>query len=253
MNFWPENRSGAVSLTFDDGMESHLQIVIPEMNQRNLRGTFYINPKGDDDETSPKSWKKLLERWIEPSKTGHEIGNHSINHPCSLNINATFTQKNLLRMTLKDIEEDLTEAQARLRQVFPFQTNTSFAYPCYETSVGRGVNRVSYIPIVAKIFIAARARGEMANDPFYCDLHHLSSFPVERMPAPYLIGLVEQAIAAHRWAIFTFHGINEGHLPVSQVDFIELLDHLVRRNSEVWTAPVAEIASYIQSMTHSGA
>jgi len=247
MSFWPEGRLGAVSLTFDDGMESQLSIAVPEMDQRGIQGTFYLNPKSDPGETTEDSWKRRLSRWVGTQHTGHEIGNHSINHPCSLNIKADFSPNNLLDMSLQDIENDLTEAQARLKTFFPDQVATSFAYPCYETSVGRGLNRVSYVPVVARLFVAARARGELANDPIYCDLHHLSSFPVERMPAPYLIGLVEQAIALHRWAIFTFHGIHEGHLSVSHVDLIELLDHLARRSDVVWTAPVAQVAVHIQS------
>jgi hypothetical protein len=43
-----------------------------------------------------------------------------------------------------------------------------------------------------------------------------------------------------------FHGINEGHLPVSGVDFSEFLDHLARRQQHIWVAPVAEVAVYIQ-------
>jgi len=234
-------------LTFDDGMDSQRLIALPEMNRRGLRGTFYLNPKGDADEGSPNNWKSRLALWLEAAQAGHEMGNHSIHHPCSLNINVEFTPRNLLDMSLRDLEMDLREAQFRLSEAFPTQKATSFAYPCYETTVGRGASRTSYIPLIARMFVAARARGEMGNDPLYCDLHHLSSYPVERMPAPYLIGLVEQAIAYKRWVIFTFHGINEGHLPVSQVDFVELLDHLVRRRSEVWTAPVAEIAAYIRS------
>lgn len=245
MSFWSLPYAGAISLTFDDGTPSHLEIVIPELDRRGMRGTFYLNPRGDDDETSPFSWRKGLEPWLPVARLGHEMGNHTLNHPCSLNIDIDWAP-NLLKMTLADMEADLLEAQRRLSSMFPWQKATSFAYPCYETSLGRGLNRVSYVPLVARHFVAGRARGELANDPEYCDLHCLSSMNVERQTSAFLIGLAELALAQGRWAILTFHGIGEGHLPVSYPDFVEFLDHLARRRDQLWVAPVAEVASYIQ-------
>jgi hypothetical protein len=59
-------------------------------------------------------------------------------------------------------------------------------------------------------------------------LHCLSSWAVERQRGDFMIGLVEQAVSLGRWSIFTFHGIQEGRLPVRITDFIELLDYLKR-------------------------
>jgi peptidoglycan/xylan/chitin deacetylase (PgdA/CDA1 family) len=248
MSFWPENYQGAISLTFDDGYPSQLNFAIPEMNRRGLRGTFYLTPQGSEYRFSPQFWRKRLKPWLPVFEAGHEIGNHSLSHPCSLNIKGEWI-KNLLDMTLDDLRADISVAQGRLKAVFPQQNQNSFAYPCYETNVGRGLNKVSYVPVVASLFVAARKggemRGELANDPGYCDLHCLSSWPVERRDGTTMIGLVEQALSLGRWGIFTFHGIHEGHLPVGDTDLIELLDHLVRRRDRVWVAPVAEIAANI--------
>jgi peptidoglycan-N-acetylglucosamine deacetylase len=245
MSFWPAPYISALSLTFDDGLPSHLETAIPELDRRGLRGTFYLNPRGDNDENSLTSWHSQLSAWIPAAQAGHEIGNHSLQHPCSLNIPLDWAP-NLLDMTLAELEQDLREAQRRISVVFPMQNATSFAYPCYETSLGRGLSRVSYIPLIARLFAAGRARGELANDPQYCDLHCLSSMNVELQTAAFLIGLAELSLAQGRWAILTFHGISEGHLPVAGVDFIDFLDHLVRRGEQIWVAPVAEVATYIQ-------
>ena len=75
---WPRGEQGAVSLTFDDGMSSQLAIAIPQLDRRGLRATFYLNPK--------EGWEKTLLPWRAPQEAGHEIGNHTIAHPCSLNI-----------------------------------------------------------------------------------------------------------------------------------------------------------------------
>lgn len=49
---WANDCKGAVSLTFDDGSQSQLDIAIPILNEFGLLGTFYINPRGDDWETA---------------------------------------------------------------------------------------------------------------------------------------------------------------------------------------------------------
>ena len=251
MSFWPQDTQGAISLTFDDGMSSQFKIALPALNERGLKATFYLNPRGcEEDSNCEESWRESLGKWTPAFQAGHEIGNHSLLHPCSLNINDAWLEgKNLLDWSLERIESDVLEAQRRIITCFPEQKHTSYAYPCYESTVGRGINRQSYVPLIAREFIAGRAkgelRGELANDPVYCDLHHLSSWPVERQPGAFMIGLVEQAIALGRWGIFTFHGIQEGHLLVGDTDFIELLDHLIRRKDAVWVVPVAEVALFI--------
>ncbi len=60
-----------------------------------------------------------------------------------------------------------------------------------------------------------------------------------------MVGLVEQTIAQARWGIMTFHGVNEGHLPVSDGDLEELCAHLALSRDRVWVAPVAEVAQWV--------
>lgn len=250
MGIWPEPYHAAISLSFDDGLDSQLNFALPELDLRGFKATFYLNPRDVPVQGQTIRWEENLQRWSTHQMNGHEIGNHTVNHPCSLNINAAWQKgTNLIYWDLEKIEADILEAQRRIQSIFPNQTSNSFAYPCYESSVGRGSSRVSYTPIVAKYFPGARAKGELrgdlANDPLFCDLHHLSSWPVERCAGAFMIGLVELAAKLGRWGIFTFHGINEGHLPAGSTDFIELLDHLDYRRNEIWTAPVHEIAHHV--------
>jgi hypothetical protein len=249
VSFWPPPYLTAISLSFDDGLPSHLSVAIPELNRRGLHGTFYLNPRGrKEDAARSLSWADWLAQWQSAHAAGHELGNHTLAHPCFLN-RRWPTGSALQDWSLADMETDVLEAQRRLTLAFPAQRLTSFAYPCYETNVGRGVGRVSYTPLIARHFAAGRARGEnraeLANDPECCDVFHLSSWTVERQAGAFMVGLVEQAAALGYWGIFTFHGIQEGHLPVGDTDLMELLDHLARRSGTIWIATVAEIGAYV--------
>lgn len=235
---WPDGCAGAVSLTFDDGTRSQLEIAIPMLNEFGLQATFYINPRGDD-------WMARLAPWREAARAGHEIGNHSLSHPCSRAFRDVRDGRGLEDLTLEDIERDVLEAERRLREAIPEQDERTFCYPCYQSHVGAGPRQQSYVPVIAHHFIAARGKGEVANHPLTCDLHYLWSWPVERMWGAELVGLAERAASQGRWAILTFHGIHQGHLSVADVDLRELCAFLARSRNRLWVAPVVTVARRI--------
>lgn len=236
---WPDGCQAAVSLTFDDGVPSQLQHAVPLLNKYGLGGTFYINPGAD--------YREQFAPWKDVPKAGHEIGNHTVGHPCSLNFAfiRQLCRRGLEEMTLTEIEADILEADRRIRELFPDQESCSFAYPCCESFVGRGENRQSYVPVVAKHFVAGRGAGPRPNDPKYCDLSYLWSTQCEYMTGSMLVGLAEQAAALGHWLIFQFHGINDGHLHVAYRDLEELCVFLARQRERIYTAPVATVANLV--------
>jgi peptidoglycan/xylan/chitin deacetylase (PgdA/CDA1 family) len=236
---WPGDRIAAISLTFDDGMASQLEVGVPLLNHHGVAATFYVNP-GDEYRTQLAPWRAAF-------VVGHEIGNHTVRHPCSQNFDwiSDTGRRSLEEMSWEEMGAEIDEAGRRIADVIPEQGLVSFAYPCYQPFLGRGAQRRSYVPLVLERCVAGRGRGERANDPRFCDLGYLWSFPCERMDGAHLIGLVEQTAAQGRWAILTFHGIHEGHLAVAEGDLEELCAYLARHRQRIWTAPLAEIAGYV--------
>jgi len=241
---WSSGCRTAISLSFDDGLRSHLEVAIPVLDEYGLPGSFYINPPSTKDEAT---WRELLTPWGKATSCGHEIGNHSLTHPCTRNSqNLPMERKVLEDMTLDDIETDVLEAERRLNIGIPQQPTRSFCYPCYQSHVGIGTTCQSYVPVIARHFVAGRGGGGGTNDPRFCDLHCLWSVTVERMSGTQLIGLVESAALEGRWAILTFHGINEGHLPVAEYDLRALCGFLDSHRESIWTAPVATVADRVR-------
>ena len=230
--------SGAVSLTFDDGRPSQLQKAIPTMERHGIRGTFYLGPKGDD-------FRKRLEPWAEVARNGHEIGNHSLSHTCSSNLSGR--PGGLEDWTLEAMGADIAGAQERLAELAPHQKNWTFAYPCYQTFVGRGVNRKSYVPVVAKHCISGRAGGEygFGNSPDVIDLACAQALATDRMSGFEMLGLVEGLATQGQWVILVFHDIDGARLTVGGHDFKMFVEYLDRRSNEIWTAPSVEVAEKI--------
>ncbi len=236
---YPDGCRGALSLTFDDGLLSQLLRAIPMLHKHDLRGTFYLCPSGPD-------WEERLAPWREVAAAGHELGNHTTRHICSRVLRDNLEIPSLEDCTLQEMEEDIALAAQRIRQLAPQQADTSFAYPCYFTHIGEGAGRQSYVPIVAKYHIAGRAGlSELANHPLTAVLSFLSSWHVERVWGPTLVGLAERCATEGKWGIFTFHGIDEGGLSINKYDLAELCRHLQLHSDRIWVAPVAAVARAI--------
>ena len=234
---WSPHR-GAVSLTFDDGRVSQLEKAIPAMDELGLRGTFYLTPAGDQ-------WRERYAPWKEVAAAGHEIGNHTLSHTCSNNFSGT--RGGLEDQTLAAVERDILAAQERLEQLASHQEQWTFCYPCYCTHVGRGPSRQSYVPVVAKHFLAGRAGGEYgcANPPRVVDLACAWGLPTERMSGFEMIGLVEELTSRGLWVVLVFHDIDGSRLTVGDHDFRMLLHYLHRQAKSIWTVPVVEAAEKI--------
>lgn len=238
-SYWPDQRLGAVSLTFDDGDRTHLERAIPLLEAHGLRGTFYHCPRDEN-------YRERYAPWLPAHERGHEIGNHSLSHTCSRNFSDTPGAPGLETMTLEEIEADIVEAERRLQEMFP-RGSRSFCYPCYMTHVGEGLNRQSYVPVVARHFVAGCAAGEygFANHAVNSDLACVARQPCERMTGPELVGFAERAARQGRWMIYAFHSIECGRLGTAMYEFQELIEHLGQNKDRIWTAPVAEVAEYL--------
>ena len=140
---WPQNKRFALSLTFDDARASAVLQGVPALNSHDIKGTFYF---------FFGNYLPYLEEWRRAASLGHEIGNHTLSHSCSGNFR--FSSAHALEdYTLARMEEELLGANARLQELFNL-TPTTFAYPCGQKFVGRGTEVASYVPLVARHFLA---------------------------------------------------------------------------------------------------
>lgn len=236
----PDGVRVGLSLTFDDARDSQLDVAVPILDGHGVRATFYVLPARVRRRAN--EWRAVIGR-------GHEIGNHTATHPCSANFG--FSRRNALEdYGLERIAADIDRASDRIESLLGVRPST-FAYPCGQSFVGRDEGRASYVPEVARRFLAARGYGsETSNDPRRCDLAHLEAFTVDGLDADALVGMIEEDGAAGRWVIMAGHEVGDGgELTV----LADALDGLCRRASrdDVWVAPVAEIAGHLRQLRRS--
>jgi len=68
-------KKAAVVLTYDDALNAHLDNAIPLLDSLGLKGTFYLTA------FAPGS-KNRISDWRTTAANGHELGNHTLYHPC---------------------------------------------------------------------------------------------------------------------------------------------------------------------------
>lgn len=239
-DYWPDGIRGAVSLTFDDGLSSQLVTAVPILDRHGLKGTFYVNA-GPDPE-----WAEEEALWRAVGATGHELGNHGFGHPCSCNHTWIPRWRCLDNLSMADLQERLEITDAALDTLAPDQPVRSYAYPCYESWVGRGARRESYVPFVAETFVGGRAGMEMSNDPRWVDLPFTRSFEMRGQSVDEIVGLIEGGVRRGHWVVLTFHGVGDDYIQVDTEVFADLVAWLDEHRSTVWTGTFTEVAAYIQ-------
>lgn len=234
---WPNGKIAALSLSFDDARGSQAETGVPLFNKFGIKATFYVLPGNVEKDVA--AWRAVL-------SAGHEIGNHSMTHPCSGNFQ--WSRWNSLEdYTLDRMEKELLDANAAIQQLLGVKPAT-YAYPCGHSFVGRGTELKSYIPLVAKHFIAGRQFiTETCNDPSFCDLAHVCAFDSDGETFAACKALVEQARRDGGWVIFAGHEIGNGKGQVTNTRALEsLCAYANDPASGIWVDTVAAIATHIR-------
>ena len=235
---WPQGKRVAVSLTFDDARASQLSAGLPILNRHGAKATFYVS--------IPRTAEQVA-GWREAVAAGHEIGNHSLRHSCSANF--LWKARNVLEnYTLETMEEELIEANRQLTDLLGVVPRT-FAYPCGQDFVGRGVDRRSYVPIVAKHFLAGRGfRDEHFNSAEICDLAKVGGTELDGLSFAALRAIVARAAEQRLWVIFAGHEVASSGRQTTQTAALDAFcAYCADSANGVWLDTVANLAAYVKA------
>jgi len=234
---WPSGKRAAVSLSFDDARTSQIDVGLALLNEHHVKATFFLESSNIHNR---------LEGWKKAVADGHEIGSHTVTHPCTGNY--AFSRHNALEdYTLQMMEDQIDDADAQIHQMLGVKPKT-FAYPCGQKFVGTGLDVRSYVPLIAEHFIAGRGYlDESPNDPTICDLAQAMGTPFDDMDLEHMKSIVEQAAQQGRWVIFVGHEIgNRGYQVTDATALGALCDYLNDPANGIWLGTVEEVARYIR-------
>ncbi|UCF36403.1 MAG: polysaccharide deacetylase family protein [Acidobacteriota bacterium] len=238
---WPDGRRAAVVLTYDDGIDTHLDNAFADLKEFNLKGTFYVTG-------SSTSLRQRMDEWRELAQAGNELGNHTLFHPC---LSDTGTDKrewvkpeqDLKNYSVSRIIEEIRVANTLLEAVDGEAART-YAYTCVDMTAGGQ----SFVEGLAGEFEFARGGGEkLTTDSETLDFFRVPSWSVTGMDGSEMIGLVKNAVERGGFLVLMFHGVGGEYLSVSREAHRELAEYLQQNRGEIWNDTFLNVMEYLKS------
>jgi len=235
-------RSCAVELTYDDGLNVDLSNVIPALDSVGLKGTFYISDYFD-------GLKNQIFNWRKAAGEGHELGNHTIWHPCEggrPGREFVKPETDLNNYTVSRMVKEIKTMNNILKAIDGKEERT-FAYPCGDTRI----HDTAYLDGLKNEFIAARGVTPEMLPINKIDLYNIGCYGINGQTGEQLIELVKKAMTTRTLLVFLFHGVGGEHsLNVSLEAHSRLLHYLKQHENEIWIAPMIDVAAFIKSNRH---
>ncbi len=231
------NKSCAVVLTYDDAIDVDLDNVIPALDSVGFKGTFYLIGSSD-------VVQKRMNEWRKSAREGHELGNHSLFHPCDGSIAGrtwVSPDNDLSKYTVKRAVAEIRQTNVLL-QAIDGKTRRTFAYPCGD----RMLHDTFFYAGLRPDFVAARGVSGELDTLGKINLDNIDCFAMNGNSADQMIALVRRAIQTHTLLVFLFHGVGGGHnINVGLREHSELLHFIKDHEKDIWVAPMVEVAEYI--------
>jgi peptidoglycan/xylan/chitin deacetylase (PgdA/CDA1 family) len=225
---WPGKAKVAISLSYDDALASQLDNVVPALDKYQIKASFYPT-------LSSPVLAARMDEWRKVALSGHELGNHTLFHPCSASKPGrswVLPRNDLDKRTLVQIQEEVATASAFLKAI-DGRTQRTYTPTCLDTHVADG----NYLEVIAKDFVAIKT-GEGFAD----------GFAVLLMPdgqnGKALIDYVKKNAKKAKLIHILFHGVGGDYMTVAPEAHEQLLKYLADNRDIYWTD------TYINIMTH---
>lgn len=229
-------KKAAVVLTYDDALNVHLDNAIPLLDSLQLKGTFYLTAFAPGSKNRIADWRKA-------AANGHELGNHTLFHPCIggkgrewVTAENDMNNYSLARMT----------NEVRMTNVFlqaiDEKTKRTFAFTCGDMKIGDSL----FIHGMKNDFVAARAVRHEMHKIHEIDLYNTDCYAANGETGAQMIEWVKKAVETNSLLVILFHGVGGEHtINVSLEAHRELLQYLKKNENDLLIGTMLDVAEHI--------
>ncbi len=231
----------AVVLTYDDALNVHLDNVVPALDSAGFKGTFYLT-------VSSTAFTKRMDEWKVTAIKGHELGNHTMYHPCMGGPDRTWVRPeyDLNTYSIKRIDDEIRMTNVMLQSV-DGKTERTFAYPCADTKA----SGQSYIEAITDDFVGARGVRDEIVPYGKVDVYNTACFSMVNATGEQMIEIVKKGMKENGLVIFLFHGVGGEHnLNVDLKEHRKLVHFLKQNQNDIWVAPFIDVVKFLKASQH---
>jgi len=236
---WPDGKQAALALTYDDALHSQLDVAVPQLDAAGFKGTFFL-----DGDITPAD----MLRWRKVQLTGHELGNHSVFHPCPRAM--LPDRKNYLTENY-DVDRMLGEIGVMNNVLFGIDalSERTYSVPCSQMLVG-GVDYTDALRrsgLVKYVRTGGDQFKSVIADPHTLDLFRVPSWgPVDKPDGKQLMAYAARVREAKGLGVLQFHGTGGDYLEVTAEAHQQLIDWL-RKHPDVWVGTFQDVMDYVNA------
>jgi peptidoglycan/xylan/chitin deacetylase (PgdA/CDA1 family) len=233
-----QGKKCAVVLTYDDAINEQLDNAVPLLDSLGLKATFYITGFSPSMQTRMADWKRVGDH-------GHELGNHTLYHPCNGGQGREWVRPeyDLTHYTVQRIVDESRMTNLFL-QSLDGKTKRTFAFTCGDMKVADS----SFIDGMKSDFVAARAVRNEMHKIGDIDLYNVDCYMVNGETGAQLIEWAKKAMASNSLLVILFHGVGGGNfLNVSLPAHREFLQFLKANEKDIMIAPMVTVAEHIKT------
>lgn len=235
-------KQAAVVITYDDAIDEHLDNAIPVLDSLKLKASFYVTAYAE-------STKRRLAEWKAIATKGHELGNHTLYHPCIGGVGREWVKPDydLANYTVQRMIDEIRMTNTFL-QSLDGKTKRTFAFTCGDTKAGG----IDFSKNIQHDFVAMRSVRNEMHQLNEINLADVDCYMVNNHTAEQMIQWVIKAKQTNSLLVILFHGVGGGNsLNVSIEEHRKFLRYLKQQEKEIWIAPMLDVAEYVQQKQQS--
>lgn len=232
-------KKAAVVITYDDALDVHLDNALPILDSAGFKASFYLTA------AAPASRNRLND-WRKAAAAGHELGNHTLYHPCD----ATKPGRSwvspisdLHKYTTAQIVRE-SEMTNSFLEAIDGKKERTFAYTCGDTETGEG----SFIEAIKGQFVALRGVRSSLNKFGATNLDNVDCYVVDTQNQQHLVAWAEQARSENAMLVVLFHGVGGGHnINVDLKAHHDFVRYLKKNEKDYWVTTMVDAGKFIRN------
>lgn len=236
------SKRAIICLTYDDGLATQLSTVIPQLDSAGLKATFFLNSiQGSSQSDVIGQTPEAVLGWTNAAKNGHELGNHTLFHPCPEGLGWEKSVA-IEGYTIDKILSEVSTQNTILSLLDPVRKTRSFAFPCNNVVIGG----TDYSKLIKDKGLVRFGRAGGDSNSVVTDFKHLNTMQVPSWHVwtgttlNELIAFAEKVKNRGGMGVYQFHGVGGQVFQIPSDVHKQFLQYLKKHEADYWVTTFSE-------------